>query len=295
MIRRIKKNESHLSSFAKKILHITIISCFFQYAWGTTPQEEKIWLFNKVSNMNLFEKDDREMRLQLNKLYGGVSVNTKDDVLTVNNSILESGTVCKIKYITLNKSALSYFYSEKTVSMYKELFKSEGLIFPEKIKVFTALDPDVACPAPYSDLVEVNNSLIFSDQDYVLFLNRSESNAGKAKFSFKEKDLNLYCKNDKNIKEYDGISSTICFFKGLSLKDSYTKFIELNKYASNYLQQNLTDSNESYKKNNASVSYVWHGSDELNIKLKNDGEESEYLFLKVNNGVSLSIKVDTGY
>jgi hypothetical protein len=181
-------------------------------------------------------------------MYGGVSVITNGDVLTVNNSIFESGTVCKIKYVTLNKSALSYFYSEKTVRMYKELFNSEGLLFPDNIKVLTALDPDIACPAPYDELVEINNLLIFSDQDYVLFLKRDENNEKNTKVSIKSKNLNSYCKNDKEIKEYDGTSSTICFFKGLSLQDSYAKFIELNKYASNYLQENLTDSNESYKK-----------------------------------------------
>lgn len=188
-----------------------IVLYIFHYAWGANQQDRKSWIFSRVSNINLFEKNDRAMRLQLNKLYGGVSVNTNGDVLTVNNSILESGTVCTIKYITLNKSALSYFYSDKTVSMYKELFKSEGLLFPNNIKVLTALDPDIACPAPYDELVEINNLLIFSDQDYVLFLKRDENNEKNTKVSIKRENLNSYCKNDKEIKEYDGTSSTKFF------------------------------------------------------------------------------------
>lgn len=114
----------------------------------------------------------------------------------------------QLTMLKLKKNPISYYLSEKTVALYERLFKYEGASLPKHIYLLTALLPGDECPPPYSEILEVNDYLIVSDQSYVLFFKEADAmNNNQTKDG-----LATYCQNGNSTLEYDGISKYSCFF-----------------------------------------------------------------------------------
>lgn len=128
----------------------------------------------------------------------------------------------QLTMLKLKKTPISYYLSEKIVTLYERLFNYENVSLPKYIYLLTAFLPGDECPPPYSEFLEVNDYLIVSDQNYVLFF---KEKAADAKNNNQTKDgWATYCQKENSTREYDGVSKYSCFFPDLKLRDAYGEF-----------------------------------------------------------------------
>ncbi|WP_161799330.1 hypothetical protein, partial [Enterobacter hormaechei] len=183
--------------------------CFFpKIAISDNGVDHKLWVYEKISGVDIFGKHDLNTIKNLDEIYSKVTFTFSGKTLTLKNDLLEDNNVCSIDYVKIKKTPISYYLSEKTVALYERLFKYEGASLPKHIYLLTALLPGDECPPPYSEILEVNDYLIVSDQSYVLFFKEADAmNNNQTKDG-----LATYCQNGNSTLEYDGISKYSCFF-----------------------------------------------------------------------------------
>lgn len=137
------------------------------------------WVFYKVSRTDLFSRHDSKTIQNLNELYGKAKINSNDNILTINNDLLESSTVCSVEYRKKKETPLFYFYSKKTLTMYENVFKNDNLSLAKDIYILQPYDPDKTCPPPYDEIIESDDYLLLVVQDYLVFFKSIANNAGK--------------------------------------------------------------------------------------------------------------------
>lgn len=155
---------------------ILMFFCFFpKIAISDNGVDHKLWVYEKVSGVDVFGKHDLNTINNLNEIYSKVKFTFSGKTLTIKNDFLEDNNVCSIDYVKIKKTPISYYLSEKTMALYERLFKYEGVSLPKYIYLLTALLPGDECPPPYSEILEVNDYLILLDQNYALFFKEAET------------------------------------------------------------------------------------------------------------------------
>ncbi|WP_034458310.1 hypothetical protein [Buttiauxella noackiae] len=96
---------------------------------------KEIWVYDKVSDVDVFEKHNEDMIKHLSEMYKQVIIDVNEKKLSINNNFLENSHVCTIDYVKLKKTPVSYFLSQKAVDMYKQIFNREGIQFSKDINV----------------------------------------------------------------------------------------------------------------------------------------------------------------
>lgn len=279
----------------KNIFAITIILFFFsRFAYSSNNTNNVTWIYSNVSNVDVFGKHDPNMIDNLDRTYKKVVVNIDNGKLIINNYFLEDVLVCSIDYTEIKKTPVSYYLSQKIVDMYHRLFKREGISIPKDIYILTSVFPDHECPAPYSEIIKINDQLIIPEQNYVLFFKKGKTTSEMRGQREKEEAWSTYCHKVNPKQIYDGSSKWSCYFEGLDLKSAYSKLITLGNIELNYLKENLPVVNSSYRIHDKSVSYQWTEKG-INVSVFMDGERVIYSFNKLPSGVKLIIMDDTQY
>jgi hypothetical protein len=67
------------------------------------------------------------------------------------------------------------------VVLYGRLFKHKGVSLPKHIYLLTALLPGMNVYFPYSEILEINDHLIVSDQNYAFFKEAGTKNNNQTK------------------------------------------------------------------------------------------------------------------
>lgn len=272
---------------------IFLFFCFIpKIAISDNEVDHKLWVYEKVSGVDVFGKRDLNTIKNLDEIYSKVTFTFSDKTLTIKNDLLEDNNVCSINYVKIIKTPISYYLSEKTVGLYERLFKYEDVSLPQYIYLLTALLPRDECPPPYSEILEVNNNLIFSDQNYVLFF--KEMNADAKDNNHKKDDWATYCQKENPTREYDGVSKYSCFSPALKLRDAYREFRNIN-YDNSLLKKQPPDTNKIDKFDDAMVSYEWQESDSLKISIIRDNESTIFSLNEHSTGTSLKITEETQY
>lgn len=201
-------------------------------------------------------------------------------------------TVCvQLTMLKLKRHPYHIIFLKKTVALYERLFKYEGLSLPKYIYLLTALLPGDECPPPYSEILEVNNHLIVSEQNHVLFFKQVGANANNNQ----TKDgWATYCQEENPTREYDGVSKYSCFFPNLKLKDAYREF-RMIQYDNTLLKKQLPGTNKVNKFNDAMVGYEWQESNLLKISVIKDNESATFSFNEHSTGTSLDVIEETQY
>ncbi|WP_231889183.1 hypothetical protein [Mangrovibacter phragmitis] len=138
------------------------------------------WVYDKVSNIDVFGNHDSNAIAHLTKEFEKVTIKTDNNKLAIENDFLESKKICSTDYMEVKKTPLSYYLSKNTVNIYKQVYKSSDIPFPNDIYLLTSLYPGKECPPPYSDIIKVDNYLTVKKQNYVLFFNRKSDDLSKS-------------------------------------------------------------------------------------------------------------------
>lgn len=275
-------------------VYFSILLLFFSYfpkiAISDNGVDHKLWVYEKVSGVDVFGKRDLNTIKNLGEIYSKVTFTFSGKTLTIKNDFLENNNVCSIDYVKIKKTPISYYLSERTVALYERLFKYESVSLPEYIYLLTALLPGGECPPPYREILEVNDYLIVPEQNYVIFFKEAD-----AKNNNQTKDgWATYCQKENPALEYDGVSKYSCFFHNLKLRDAYGVFRKI-QYDNTLLKKQLPGTNKVDKFNGAMVSYEWHESDSLKISVVRDNESATFSFNEHSSGTSLEVIEETQY
>lgn len=182
-------------------------------------------------------------------------ININGRKLIINNYLLEDSHVCSIDYTEIKKTPLSYYLSQKTVDMYNRLFKQEGISLLNDMHILTSVYPNHECPAPYSEVIKVNDQLLIPDQNYVLVFKSGEISSAMINQKAKEESLLKYCHEMNPEQVYGGSSKESCYFEGLDLKSAYSKLITFGSFEHSYLKEKIPVGNDSYRTFDRNVSY----------------------------------------
>ncbi|EPO4112464.1 hypothetical protein ACUADT_004971 [Enterobacter cloacae] len=276
-------------------LYFSILLLFFSFfpkiAISDNGVDHKLWVYEKISGVDFFGKRDLNKIKDLDEIYSKVTFTFSGKTLTIKNDFLEDNNVCSIDYVKIKKTPMSYYLSEKTVALYERLFKYEGVSLPKYIYLLTALLPGDECPPPYSEIIEVNDHLIVSEQNHVLFFKEvgADANNNQTKDGWA-----TYCQEGNPTREYDGVSKYSCFFPNLKLRDAYREF-RMIQYHNTLLEKQLPGTNKVDKFNDAMVSYEWQKSNLLKISVTKDNESANFSFNEHSTGTSLEVTEETQY
>ncbi|WP_312344770.1 hypothetical protein [Leclercia sp.] len=276
----------------KRLLWIYILFVLSLSAHVQVSEAKDVWVFDKVSSSSLLGITDVDKVRNLTTQFSQVEIITDSKNLSIENALLGKENICSIDFVRTNKTLLSYFYSEKTVAMYKALFSQEGTSLTNDIVILTSLRPGEECPEPYSELIENKGYLFFSEQDYVVFMKKKTGNVTsehKDKINFWQ-----YCKDTTEGTNYDGRSKYSCHFNQKSMTEVYSAIRALSHYL-NALKENLPSDNIKYPFNGGRVNYQWNNRNELKIIIEQESELVRYSIKSENNIVEVVIESDTQY
>ncbi len=247
-------------------------------------------MYEKISGVDVFGKRDLNTIKNLDKIYSKVTFTVGGKTLTIKNGFIEDNDVCSIDYAKIKKTPISYYLSKKTVALYQRLLNSEGVSLPKYIYLMTALYPGDECQPPYNEVLAVNDYLIVSEQNYIIFFKEAD-----AKNNNQKKDhRSNYCQKKDSTREYDGVNKYSCFFSDLKLRDAYGEFRKI-QYVNPLLKKQLPGTNQFDKFNDATVSYEWQGSSSLKILVVRDNESANLYFNEHSVGTSLEVTEQTQY
>lgn len=278
----------------KSWLYLLLFFVFSASSHTYSKKVSDIWLFSKISDSDLFGRHDAGMINDINNLYKQVEIKTDDKFLTITNSFFEDKNVCSIEYVKKSKTPISYFHSQNTVFMYEEKFSHEKIIFPENISVLYSLYPEKECPSPYTELIEINNYLVFIEQGYVLFFKNSKHDLDSSdRVKFFKDDFSEYCQSSNQKDVFDGTFEYKCEFKDSDLLEAYEK-VRLFSKNSNVLKEKLPQHNIEYGTHDGKVSYTI-AKEGMKITILQGAESWVYSFKRNQSGTDVMVTVDTGY
>lgn len=272
-----------------------VLSLFSTLGYSKADVDSSTWVYNKVSNVDIFGKHDSNVIAHIDESFKKVIITIKDKKLTIINGFLENSNVCSTDFVSLKKTPLSYYLSQKTVDMYKQVYEKSNVSLSNDIDLLTSLYPGKECPIPYAEILKVNDYLTVSDQNYVLFfkyVKRDEVGRGN---EVKEKGLSSYCRDEKLNQEFDGSTKTVCTFPGMSLSSAYNKLKEPGSSSGEYLNPELPTTNETRKVDSGNVDYQWKGDGKLTISVEMDNESIQYIFNEEQAGTNLLILTESQY
>lgn len=253
-----------------------------------------LWVFYKVSSTDLFSRHDSKTIQNLNELYGKAKINADDNTLTINNDLLESSTVCSVRYRKKKETPLSYFYSKKTLAMYENVFKEDNISLAKNIYILRSYDPDKTCPPPYDEMIESDDYLLLVVQDYLVFFKNITDNLGQLKDLSDKSVFSTFCESTLEGSTFDGKEKYICSFTNYNLSNAYLKFKKIS-WCDGVLKEMLPGRNESYYMGDAKVVYQWIGSNEVKITVIQNMDEGVYSFKKTESGTQVAVIIKSGY
>lgn len=277
------------------LILLLLLFFFSRDVFSENPKNDVTWAYEKVSDVDIFNKHDSNVVKNLNTIYSKVTISTKDKKLNIKNELRGNGNVCSIDYVNVIKTPLSYFLSRKTVSMYEKLFTHEGIHLSNSLSILESVYPDKSCPPPYDELIRNDERLIVLDQNYILFFKEIKTSVNVDATSSKMESLSTYCHNDKAKYVYDGTFNYICVFRGPNLRNAYNKLRELNEFSREYMKEGLPIKNDEYEINESTVSYQWDRVKSLNVSVVMSSEVNKYLFNEKLSGTWLEISGATQY
>lgn len=88
----------------KSVLVTLLLSFVFS---RVTHSDDKvngtIWIYDKVSDMDLLGNSDPKLISYINKAYKNVVINISGKTLSVKNNSIENGNMCSIDYVKIKK------------------------------------------------------------------------------------------------------------------------------------------------------------------------------------------------
>lgn len=277
--------------FLLYIIHLTILPV---KSWSSSLIEGKEWGFYKISKSNLLQERDSNVISQLSRDFSKVTIAVNESDLVARNELIDSPVVCYEKYVLISKEPISFFHSSSTLAMYKRFFDEEGINFPVKINFLTGLYPESTCAEPYSKIIEVNDLLVLTQQDYLLFFKEKEKPLIKGGVDVSYDEFSKYCISKDSKSSFDGTKEINCFFKNHDLKKAYGEFRKINSFAGKVLKKELPVSNDICEMDSSKITYLRKGG-ELKIRVKRDAEDYIYTFHKEYSGVKVNVKIETEY
>lgn len=253
-----------------------------------------LWAFYKISSIDLFARHDSKTIQNLNDLYGKAKINADNNILTINNDLLESSSVCSVEYRKKKETPLSYFYSKKTLTMYENVFKNDNISLAKDIYILQSYDPDKTCPPPYDEIIESDDYLLLVVQDYLVFFKSITNNPGKLKKTSDKSSFSTFCENPLEGSTFDGKEECICSFSNDNLSDAYLKFKKISGY-DGILKETLPGRSVSYYMGDTKVVYQWIGSNEVKITVIQNMDEGIYSFKKSKSGTRMAVIIKSGY
>lgn len=285
----------------KKYLFILLVFIFIGNVYAKNVLEEKhevnsTWYFLKVSQKDLLGNSSKDTLRSLNTLYEQVKITLDNEKLAVNNFLLEEPQICSIDYIKINQTPLSHFYSQKTVNLYEALFKEENIPLASNINILTASTPELACEAPYSEIIQNDDYLVVIDKYHVIFFTKQPEQDNKVsskKYQFRD-DFPTYCQDVNKGQIFDGSSKYVCQYPNMSMPETYGRIKEIINDGQ-YMNKNLPKENTSYSVQDTKITYQWMARNILKLIIDQDAEKTTYLFEEKKDNTILIITIDTGY
>lgn len=277
------------------MLALSAFLFFSELSFAQDGLNNSIWVYDKVSDIDVFGRHDSNAIAHLTKEFEKVTIKADGKKLAIENDFLENKKICSTDYVEIKKTPLSYYMSKNTVDMYKQVYKKNNVILPNDIYILTSLYPGKECPSPYGEMLKVDGYLTFSEKNYILFFKRQGDDLNKSAEHVKNDNWSNYCHDDNAGQEFDGSSKTLCSFSGVSINTAYKKLKEINESSGAYLQSCLPAKNEMRKINSAVVDYKWSGGGMLNITVKMENETVDYTFRRASTGTNLVILTDSQY
>lgn len=277
------------------MLVLSFFLFFYKLSYAQGDLSSSIWVYDKMSGIDIFGGHDSNAIAHLTEEFKKVTIKTYDNKLTIENDFFENKKICSTDYVEVKKTPLSYYLSRNTVNMYKQVYKSSGISLPNEIYLLTSLYPGKECPFPYSEMLRIDNYLMVTKQNYVLFFKRQSENLSKNAGHVKNDNWSDYCHDDKVGQEFDGSSKTSCSFSGMNIDAAYNKFKEIDKSGSTYLRSDLPAKNERHKIDSGFVDYKLSGGEMVYITIVMESEIVKYTFKQESTGTSLVIETDSQY
>lgn len=252
-------------------------------------KKQKDWFFYKTSVADINNKSDAEVIDAISIKYSTINIFFDGERLYLKDSYSASSDICNYAYISKKQTLLSYYWSQKSVDIYHDLFVRSDIPFLQSINVLLANNPDYKCPYPYDELVEVGDFITLVDQDYIVFFKHKNEDQKKGII------LLNYCHEVRLSEEFDGRSRMVCNFGELNLKEAYKKLISDAKFYREFLRPVLPLKDIKYEREGRNISYQWTGTRELKIIVEADSESEIYNFQQNASGTELVNDIETQY
>ncbi|MBS9427747.1 hypothetical protein [Photorhabdus akhurstii] len=212
--------------------------------------------------------------------------------LSFNNNILNVTGLCSYEYIAEKKTPISYWYSNKTVELYKNFFSKYNVKLNDYIYNVSPVNPDETCEYPFSDFIYIDNKMVFIYDGYAIFYSRMDSSK-----SLSNAKKNNFCKHTEQSIEsvYENGDITECFYNGVNIVEAYAIFRNSSIEGSDgfYLSEKLNVmKNITVKcdKDCMEVKYIWINKNKLKIIIEFSGGTTEFYFNENINGTKVITK-----
>ncbi|MTH48635.1 hypothetical protein [Intestinirhabdus alba] len=253
---------------------------------------DTFWLYDKTSTLNISGAQTPD---NLAGKYVGVTIKTQGNKLIINDLNLKNGEICATEFVRLKQTPILYFHSQKTVDIYKALFKRENILFPDYINILTARFPEHTCPGPFSEIIETGTHLAINDEYYEVFFKKLSA----AEYEIAEERLKenpaRYCRVENPSLEFDGHEREVCSFTSSRLKEAYQKIKSFSPLVGRILKDNVPEKNLSYAIDEKTVSYRWKGDKKLQLSISSENQSLQYLFSEGATGTEVIITSDSQY
>ncbi|KGM27051.1 hypothetical protein KS18_16760 [Photorhabdus luminescens] len=213
--------------------------------------------------------------------------------MNFNNNILNVTGLCSYEYLAEKKTPISYWYSNKTVELYREFFSKYNVKLSDYIYNISPVDPDQTCEYPFSDFIYIDNKMVFIYDGYAVFYSR----VNNSKSLSNTKLGNDFCKHIEQPIElvYKNGDITECDYNGVNIVEAYAAFRNNSIQRSDgfYLPAKLNmmkDITVKCDKDCMEIKYIWVNKSKLKIIIEFSGGTTEIYFNENKNGTKVITK-----
>jgi hypothetical protein len=289
MIQLIKGEEMYI--FSRGFLGgvVLFFISVFNNSWAYASQS---WQFAIVSDEITGNSVDRDSVENVQYYFSDKKVILKDNTLDVKGLFS-----CEI--VDEKMTPISYWYSDETVFIYRDLLKKYGINLGEKIEVITSSNPESQCKLPFSEFIKTDNTLMFIYKDRAIFYYpegdvrlKNNNNQEVVQKSIKTAD-NASCKEDSNEMNvvYAQGNIVTCVYPKTNLLPTYLKYRDeyKNDEILKFLKKEITlGRNETIKiLPDFIFKYKWKSSNELEIDILQSGGMTTLNFHQTDEGTTV--------
>lgn len=108
---------------------LLLFPLFSQSVFSEDKSHDVIWMYEKISDADVFGKRDANAINSLSNIYSKVTINIGEKKLNIDNDFLDGGHVCSIDYVNITKNLCHISCRKKQLVCMSSFLLAKDFIF----------------------------------------------------------------------------------------------------------------------------------------------------------------------